>query len=483
MHLHRVQPRGLLMIRVHRIAATAQDDASLISGWNIAPNLEYSVVLTPGPASCGVFLFEGGRIVASGAALVGTEQPCVLIPHSGQVLGMVDADLGWHLRLTTTGAEQQRTIGIGPAVDLPDEIHPVYADDALALARATAGIDASARYIDDLTVSCPLGLGAGLGAIAGVPVDGAAVIGQVEGITWAGTPNGASDQAVIRRYVAIAPTPHFDPVPVTPPAVTDDTGETTADETTSGNVLINDGEGLFVIAVNGLVENVGELISGDNGGVFTVGSDGAWTFDPNGDFSALTGTETAETSVAYYASDGTGEASATLTVTVSAPAPVVVDGYRFLRLQVTAVMGTGSYLTLRHMYFYDAGNNRMPHVDLTSNTSPAPYAASAHSRFSTTYDFFKAFTNGTTSADSNRWLAENKNVPGWVTLDMGDGSNFLPTSVVVAPGALSSGTVFPTAFEIWGSQTGEFTGEHDVLYSASGLTSGWAAGQPRTFIF
>lgn len=311
------------MIRAHRVAATAHDDASLIAGWNIAPNVAYSVALIPGPSSCGVFLFaEDGTLVASGAALVGTEQPCVLIPQSGRTIGMIDAEMGWHLLLTTVGTESQRTIRINPTVDLPDEIHPIYGDDDLALVRATAGIDASAHYIDDLTVSCPLGLSAGLGDVVSVPVDGAPVVGQVESITWTGTPNGANEQAVIRRHVAIAPPPAV--APPAPPVVVNDAGETTADETTIGNVLANDASGLTVVAVNGLSANVGEPVSGSDGGVFTIASNGAWSFDPDGDFAALTGSETADTSVTYHASDGVGEAGATLTVTVSSGAAPVL---------------------------------------------------------------------------------------------------------------------------------------------------------------
>lgn len=41
------------MIRAIRPNAMAQDDASLVAGWNVAPNLAYTVVLLPGAASCG----------------------------------------------------------------------------------------------------------------------------------------------------------------------------------------------------------------------------------------------------------------------------------------------------------------------------------------------------------------------------------------------------------------------------------------------
>jgi len=263
---------------------------------------------------------EGNTLVASGAALVGADQPCVLLPQNGQTVGMVDAELGWHLLVTTTGTESQREIRISPSVDLPDEIHPAYADDGMGLARATAAIDEAAHYIDDVAVTCPLGLGAGLGDIANVPVDGAAVVGQVESVTWTATPDGTTEQAAIRRHVAIAPESYMEPVVPTPPSVADDTETTDSETATSGYVLANDATGLTVVAVNGLAANVGVEVSGSDGGIFTIASDGAWTFDPDGDFVDLEGVEYQGTSITYHASDGTSEAAATLTVNVTAPA-------------------------------------------------------------------------------------------------------------------------------------------------------------------
>lgn len=105
-----------------------------------------------------------------------------------------------------------------------------------------------------------------------------------------------------------------------PPVLVDDTAETDASTVTSGNVLSNDTGTLTVSAVNGLAANVGASVAGSNGGVFVIGSDGAWTFDPNGDFSGLSGSETATTSVSYHSSNGSAEASAVMTVKVSAVA-------------------------------------------------------------------------------------------------------------------------------------------------------------------
>jgi VCBS repeat-containing protein len=99
-----------------------------------------------------------------------------------------------------------------------------------------------------------------------------------------------------------------------------DAAETDAVTTTNGNVLTNDPGGVSVSEVAGSAANVGVAVAGNNGGVFVIASTGAWTFDPDGDFAALTGSETADTSVTYHASDGQAEASATLTVTVSSGA-------------------------------------------------------------------------------------------------------------------------------------------------------------------
>ncbi len=333
------------MIRAIRPNAMARDDATMISGWNIAPNLAYVLRLLPGEAACGALLYDetGTTMIATGAAPVGTGQPCVLLPQAGQAIGMVDADLGWHLRLTITCTESQRTIRIGPAVDLPDEIHPVYGDDELALARATAAIDPAAHYIDDIAVTCPLGLGAELGDVVSVPVDGAAVVGQVESITWTATPGGAIEQAVIRRHIAIAPSPHADPAPVTPPTVANDTAETDADTEINGNVLTNDESGLEVVAVNGLLANVGVGVAGSNGGVFSINADGSWTFDPAGGFDDLEGAETAETFATYHAGDGVSEAMGTLTVVVSSSAMFVFeDPFDTLRTEFWDVAGLAS---------------------------------------------------------------------------------------------------------------------------------------------
>lgn len=306
-----------------RPAAVARDDADMVTGWNISPNTGYQLQISATSSGAVVILLsvDGSTLIGSGVAAVGTAQPVTITPMSGQAVGMADTSLGWHILLTTAGTEGDRTITMDAMVDLSARTHPVYVDDDLALAVAAADINAGTHYTQDVTALCPLVFGASVGDMASVPVDGSAVVGQVESVTWTGTPDGSTAQAVIRAHIPIRPEAYTPPVVPTPPVVVDDAGTTDAATTTSGNVLANDSGGtLTVSAVNGLSGNVGQIVAGSNGGEFVVTADGAWTFDPAGDFSALTGSDTATTSVAYHASNGMAEASATLTVTVSAVA-------------------------------------------------------------------------------------------------------------------------------------------------------------------
>ena len=92
--------------------------------------------------------------------------------------------------------------------------------------------------------------------------------------------------------------------------------------TLSSNIIASDymlpsHSGLTISKVNNSAANVSIAAAGSNGGLFTIASNGAWTFDPNGDFSTLTGDDTTTTSVTYHISDGVAEDEGTLTVTVS----------------------------------------------------------------------------------------------------------------------------------------------------------------------
>lgn len=467
------------MIRAIRPNAMAQDDATLVGGWNLSPNLSYVLTLNPSETACGAMLHNEDMsvLVASGAALVGTDQPCVLHPHGEQAIGMVDADLGWHLLLTTDGTEGQRTIRIGPAVDLPDEIHPVYGEDDLAVARATAAIDAAAHYIDDVAVTCPLGLGADLGEVVSVPVDGVAVVGQVESVTWTGTPSGAPEQAVIRRHVAIAP-PAYTPPPV-PPTVADDTFTIRSNaDPTGGNVLANDEAGLVVSAVKGVPSLVGVDVVGSEGGIFNIAADGSWAFDPNGDFDSLSHPDTIETEVNYAASDGVSESVARLVATVQAPPA----SYRYFRLKITKLVHAGTLCdvttlarqgSVGELQLFDADDVQYPKEAMTSHTAPSPYVASASGEAYSTWAAWKAFDRN----NSNTWASSMQTTP-WVQVDVGDAAKFRLAYIKISQGEWAD--YYPVDFTVSGSNTGAFSGEEELLVDVVGA-SGWSVGTLKTF--
>lgn len=446
------------MIRAIRPNAMAQDDAAMVAGWNVAPNLAYILRLLPGASSCGVLLYDADNVlIATGAALSGAEKPCILTPQTGQIVNMVDAELGWHLLLTTVGTESQRTIRIGRAVDLPDEIHPIYGDDDMALARATAAIDDAAHYRENVDVSCPLGLGAVLGDVVSLPVDGVAVVGQVESITWTATPGGTTEQGVIRRHVAIAPESFVEP---TLPTVSDDTGTATHLVGTSGNLLANDEAGLTVVAVNGLASNVGVAVDGNNGGSFTVAANGAWTFSPDGDFALLSGSETAETSVSYYASDGTAEATATVTVTVSHQnaVPVAVDD-----TGTTASNATTSGNVLTNDTDADGGTLAVSKVSGSAANIGVAVAGSGGGLFTIGSDGAWAFDpNGDFAS-----LSGSETAATAVTYHVSDGVDEDEATLTVTVSAASAPNI-----EVVGSAIGSSTGATISLTLPTGIQAG-----------
>ena len=110
-----------------------------------------------------------------------------------------------------------------------------------------------------------------------------------------------------------------------PPDALDDSAMTNADETLHFNVLSNDsdpdGDNIFVKALEGedldADGNNLDRVIGDNGGEFTLFSDGSLKFDPRDDFRDLAVGESVVTTADYTISDGKGgEDTATISIQV-----------------------------------------------------------------------------------------------------------------------------------------------------------------------
>ncbi|MCE3029017.1 Ig-like domain-containing protein, partial [Salinicola sp. DM10] len=110
------------------------------------------------------------------------------------------------------------------------------------------------------------------------------------------------------------------------PVAVADTGSTgenaTLNVSAAQGVLANDsdvdGGTLSVSAVNGTDANVGQAITGSNGGTFTLNADGSYSFNPGTAFDRLAVGQSDTTQISYTVSDGQGGSdTATLTVTVT----------------------------------------------------------------------------------------------------------------------------------------------------------------------
>lgn len=85
----------------------------------------------------------------------------------------------------------------------------------------------------------------------------------------------------------------------------------------SGNVFDNDwGSGASVVAINGDPLNVGVAVAGSEGGEFTVGSDGAWTFVLGSSFDHLTGSDNLISGITYTATNSVETLTANLQILV-----------------------------------------------------------------------------------------------------------------------------------------------------------------------
>jgi VCBS repeat-containing protein len=139
-------------------------------------------------------------------------------------------------------------------------------------------------------------------------------------IAW-GAPDGTGFTDVKGRF--------FSPVPSDPAVAADDSVSTAENAVKSGSLFADNGHGvdsdadgpsLTIASVNGSAANVGQTIVLSSGAKLTVGSDGSYSYDPNGAFNSL-----ADSSTGAVNSTGTdsftytlaGGGTATVTVTIA----------------------------------------------------------------------------------------------------------------------------------------------------------------------
>ena len=148
---------------------------------------------------------------------------------------------------------------------------------------------------------------------------------------------------------------------------------------------------------------------------------------------------------------------------------VDVQTYRYLRLVWPDSAGWAGDVGLANVLFY-VNSATYPPI-MTSNTAPAPYAASAASyyeEFWGTYPPFCAFAGGT-----NEYVARG-NGAGYLQLDFGAGRGISPDRVDLRPRANGSGPASPLT--LYGATDGG-----PLVSVASFVFESWTAGVTKSF--
>lgn len=155
--------------------------------------------------------------------------------------------------------------------------------------------------------------------------------------------------------------------------------------------------------------------------------------------------------------------------------------YRYWRLMIdqwatAGVPGTTGDTRVAELAYFTAGAVEWPTSAMTTDSAPAPFAASASSvSLGSAAECFNKLLD-----DAHRWISSTAGAQ-WVTIDMGSAQTF--TSCSIAPDGAASIGYYPTQIRILASNTGSFAGEETTIFSASALTSGWSNNTARTFTF
>lgn len=141
-------------------------------------------------------------------------------------------------------------------------------------------------------------------------------------------------------------------------------------------------------------------------------------------------------------------------------------GYRYLRLVTSSTYTTyGGYLDVR--FSDDNGSTQYP-SNMTSNSLPSPYVASANTEYSSTFAAWKAFDNDPNSY----WSTTNGTATNnYIQLDVGSGNSVNPNWLGYLIINYSGFDRSPHGVTLYGSNTGAFSGEEDLIFTKSGLSS------------
>ena len=119
--------------------------------------------------------------------------------------------------------------------------------------------------------------------------------------------------------------------------------------------------------------------------------------------------------------------------------------YRYLKLNVTGVAGSTTYVSVGELEYYVDGT-KYPSSTMTGNSAPSPLVASASEDTGTGAELaFKAFDNNI----NTHWQTAIGTVTGWVKIDLGSGNEIAVNKIGIGTAETPDRT--PSTFTIQGS--------------------------------
>ena len=283
------------------------------------------------------------------------------------------------------------------------------------------------------------------------------------------------------------------------PSAADDAATVSENGSTSGSVFADNGNGvdsdpdgdrINVVAVNGASSSVGSVVTGSNGGSFTINPNGSYDFETGSDFDNLAFGETRDTEVTYTISDGQGGTStATVTITVtgenddpntigSIPAQSGEDAETIASLDLSnffADPDTSDTLTYSDGGSLPPGLSLDPTTGVVSGTldpsasTGGPYTvvvtADDGNGGTSSQTFTWNVTNpGPTAQDDNLNTNQGGSLAGNVLADNGSGADFDPDGDSLQVTAIDGDSSLVSA-PVTGSNGGSFTIAPDGSYT------------------
>ena len=155
--------------------------------------------------------------------------------------------------------------------------------------------------------------------------------------------------------------------------------------------------------------------------------------------------------------------------------------FRYWRINITRSRDGGILISgAKNSRFTEVGYLAASGISaprMTGQDTPAPLVATASDSDSVSYAPWTAFDGGLDYY--SRWISSGSTAANkWIQIDFGTSLGCVAVNLTLDEIAVN---YHPVDFEVWGSATGAFAGEHTVVHAVVGAETGWAVGAARLF--